>query len=69
MKRHSVTRFAISSTNAATHGAGPAPTEVVVDVAGPWVEIAVLDRGPGLDPAETERFSRPCLPVAARARA
>ncbi len=46
-------------TNAATHGAGPAPTEVVVDMAGPWVEIAVLDRGPGLDPAETERLFRP----------
>jgi two-component system sensor histidine kinase KdpD len=46
-------------TNAATHGGGPAPTEVVVGVVGPWLEIAVLDRGPGMDPAETERLFRP----------
>jgi signal transduction histidine kinase len=46
-------------TNAATHGSGAAPTEVVVAVAGRWLEIAVLDRGPGVDPAETERLFRP----------
>jgi two-component system, OmpR family, sensor histidine kinase KdpD len=46
-------------TNAATHGAGDAPTEVVVEVVGPWLEIAVLDRGPGVDPTETERLFRP----------
>lgn len=46
-------------TNAATHGGGPAPTEVAVSVAGPWLEIAVLDRGPGVDPAEIERLFRP----------
>src|SRR5262245_15604269 len=49
-------------TNAATHGAGAGglvPTEVAVGVAGTWLEISVLDRGPGVDPAETERLFRP----------
>jgi signal transduction histidine kinase len=46
-------------TNAATHGAGPGPTEVVVAVVGPWLEIAVLDQGQGVDAAETERVFEP----------
>jgi two-component system sensor histidine kinase KdpD len=46
-------------TNAATHGAGSEPTEVVVRECGAFLEIQVLDRGPGIDPAETERLFRP----------
>jgi len=46
-------------TNAATHGAGDGATEVAVDTSGSWLEISVRDRGPGVDPAETERLFRP----------
>jgi signal transduction histidine kinase len=44
--------------NAATHGDGAAPTEVVVGVVPRGVEICVLDRGPGIG-ADADRLFDP----------
>jgi signal transduction histidine kinase len=48
--------------NAFTHGGGPVEVEASADDAGRMVRISVLDRGPGIPPAEVarvfDRFSR-----------
>jgi two-component system sensor histidine kinase KdpD len=42
--------------NAAKYGPAAGPIDVIVDGLDGWPRVRVLDRGPGVDPAEAERL-------------
>jgi PAS domain S-box-containing protein len=42
--------------NAAKYGPHDGPVDVVVDAVDGWPRVRVLDRGPGIDPAESDRL-------------
>ena len=42
--------------NAAKYGPSNGPVDVIVDAPDGWPRVRVLDRGPGIDPAEADRL-------------